>query len=332
MEEKLFWIGILMGVHLFASFYLKDKNRLNGENRFVRLWHAFFGALIGFIVMVLLAVSLDNRKGDVSMTLLFSAKQIYYGLFGAVAGALYSWFNWKNRPEGSKNGVLKVIYGDMEWSETVFSAVLLASFVMYFFVQAFKIPSSSMERTFLIGDHLFVNKIVYGLRIPYTDIKLMKFFKVKRGDIVIFRFPSDDPKEFQCGGRQYGRDFIKRVIALPGEKFEIRDGKIFINDRETPKEDYAQYLDQERYPKGKDGIAPADFQKYWVERDTGKMYSEYIRDNFGPVTVPEKSYLVMGDNRDRSCDSRYWGPVPENNIKGKAWITYWPPSRIGFPD
>lgn len=332
MEEKLFWIGILMGIHLFVSYYLKEKNKLTTDTKLVKIWHCVFSAIIGFIVMLLLAVSLDNRKGEVSMTILFSAKQIYYGLFGAIFAAGYSWINWKNKPEGEKNGVLKIIAGDIEWSETVFSAVLLASFVMYFFVQAFKIPSGSMERTFLVGDHLFVNKIVYGLRIPYTDIKLFKLFKVQRGDIVIFRFPSDDPKEFQCGGYQYGRDFIKRVVGLPGEKIEVKSGKIFINDKELAKEQYVQFTDSNRIPADTNKVKDEDFQQYWVKRNTGKMFSDAVRDNFGPVTVPEGTYMVMGDNRDRSCDSRYWGPVPDSKIKGKAWLTYWPPSRIGFPD
>jgi signal peptidase I len=214
----------------------------------------------------------------------------------------------------------------------VFSAVLLASVVMYLFVQAFKIPSSSMERTFLVGDHLFVNKIIYGLRIPYTKAKLVKFFKVKRGDIVIFQFPSDDPREFQCGGSQYGKDFIKRVVGLPGDTVEINGGRLIVNGKSVGDEPYAQYQDPMRYPRGASSVDPKEFQKYWEDRLPGKMFAEYIRDNFGPVTVPAGSYMVMGDNRDRSCDSRYWGPVPENRIKGKAWFTYWPPSRIGFPD
>ncbi|MBI5742932.1 MAG: signal peptidase I [Elusimicrobia bacterium] len=221
---------------------------------------------------------------------------------------------------------------DMEWSETVFSAVLLASVVMYLFIQAFKIPSGSMERTFLIGDHLFVNKFVYGFRIPYTQKKILKFGHVKRGDIVVFRFPSEDPREFQCGGSQYGKDFIKRVIGLPGDKIEVRGGRVYVNGELRNDEPYAQYLDQMRYPPGAGKVSAADYQSFWENRMLGKMFSEYIRDNFGPVTVPPGSYLVMGDNRDRSCDSRYWGPVPEANIKGSAWFTYWPPTRVGFPE
>jgi len=219
----------------------------------------------------------------------------------------------------------------MEWSETVFSAVLLASVVMYLFVQAFKIPSGSMESTFLIGDHLFVNKFIYGFRIPYTHKKVLQFRKVQRGDIVVFQFPSNDPREFQCGGSQYGKDFIKRAIGMPGDTVEVRDGQLLVNGQKPASEPYAQFLDQMRYPKAAEKVPPADYQVYWENRMLGKMFSEYIRDNFGPVTVPAGNYMMMGDNRDRSCDSRYWGPVPEALIKGKAWFTYWPISRAGFP-
>lgn len=332
MEEKLFWIGILMGLHLFGTNLLKEKNKLNEDNNLTRIWHCVFTGLAGFILMVLIAVSLDNRNAEVSTTILFSGRQLGYGFFGMIASAVYSWFLWPKKETGSKKGMLSVLASDMEWSETIFSAVLLASFVMYFFVQAFKIPSSSMERTFLIGDHLFVNKIVYGIRIPYTDVKLLKFFKVNRGDIVVFRFPSDDPKEFQCGGYQYGRDFIKRVIGIPGDKIEVKEGRVFVNDKELKDEKYAQHVDPNRIPKEETKLSAEDYQQYWEKRKSGQLFSEAVRDNFGPVVVPEKSYMVMGDNRDRSCDSRYWGPVPESKIKGKAWVTYWPPSRIAFPD
>ncbi|OGS13823.1 MAG: signal peptidase I [Elusimicrobia bacterium RIFOXYA2_FULL_58_8] len=230
-----------------------------------------------------------------------------------------------------KDGAPQSIREDLEWSETVFSAVLLASVVMYLFVQAFKIPSGSMEKTFLVGDHLFVNKMIYGVRIPYTAKKIVKLFKVERGDIVVFQFPSSDPGEFQCGGSQYGKDFIKRVVGMPGDKVELKDGNLYVNGA-RPEEPYTQHVDQLRYPRASNKPVAAEYQKYWETRMLGKMYSDYIRDNFGPVQVPPGSYMVMGDNRDRSCDSRYWGPVPENLIKGRAWFTYWPPGRIGFPE
>ncbi|MDD2806543.1 MAG: signal peptidase I [Elusimicrobiales bacterium] len=332
MEEKLFWIGVLMGGHLFLSHHFKDKGKFKGDTKFTRAWHAFFAALLSFTVAVLLTVSLDNRRGDVVTSVLFSSRQLGYGLLAACAGA--AWALWKGFKGKTpvKDGVNSAMKEDMEWSETVFSAVLLASVVMYLFIQAFKIPSGSMEKTFLIGDHLFVNKFIYGFRIPYTRTKLLKFRKVKKGDIVVFQFPSTDPREFQCGGSQYGKDFIKRVVGMPGDKVEVRDGQLYVNAVAVENEPYTQFADRFRYPKAAEKVAPGDYQVFWENRMLGKMFSEYIRDNFGPVVVPQGQYLVMGDNRDRSCDSRYWGAVPEGLIKGKAWFTYWPPSRMGFPD
>jgi len=333
MEEKLFWIGILMGTHLFLTRHFKQKGLFKAGGLFTRAWHALFAALISFTGMVLLAVSLDNSRGDVVTAVLFSGRQLFYGLLAAGAGAAYS--VWKSRPAGKekkKDLLAEGIKSDLEWSETVFSAVLLASVVMYLFVQAFKIPSGSMEKTFLIGDHLFVNKFIYGFRIPYTKTKVLKFTGVKRGDIVVFQFPASDPREFQCGGSQYGKDFIKRVVGMPGDTVEVRAGRAYVNGELLKDDAYTQYQDLYRYPKASGKIAPKDYQTFWENRMLGKMFSEYIRDNFGPVVVPQGHYMVMGDNRDRSCDSRYWGPVPENLIKGRAWVTYWPPSRIGIPE
>jgi signal peptidase I len=332
MEEKLFWIGILVGIHLFLTKHFCDKGKF-GSGKFTRAWHAVFIALISFAGMLLLMVSLDNRKGDVVSTMLFSARQLWYGLAAALAGGVFAWF----RPRGLKAGAgpadrPAAITEDLEWSETVFSAVVLASVVMYLFVQAFKIPSGSMRSTFLEGDHLFVNKFIYGLRIPYTHKKIFQFGKIKRGDIVVFLFPSFDPEEDQCGGKQFGKDFIKRVIGLPGEIVELKNGVVFVNGTKLPDEPYTQYVDGMRYPRAAGGrISPAEYQVFWENRTLAKMVSELVRDNFGPVIVPPGHYLVMGDNRDRSCDSRYWGPVPAYLIKGKAWFTYWPPSRIGLP-
>jgi signal peptidase I len=320
MEEKLFWIGLLVGLHYYLTRVFSEKNRFVSA-RFFRLWHAAFVSLMAFIAALLLAVTVDNRGGDIVTSSLFSARQLLYGSAAALAGFAWGW--WR-RPSGQPGTVIK---GDLDWSETVFSAVLLASVVMYLFVQAFKIPSGSMRTTFIEGDHLFVNKFVYGFRIPYTGKKLLALRKPGRMDIVVFQFPSSDPSETQCGGPQYGKDFIKRVIGLPGETVELRDGEVLINGEPLGEEPYAQYVDGFRYPPAP-GVQRAAYQTYWETRMLGKMYSEHVRDNFGPVTVPEGNYLVMGDNRDRSCDSRYWGPVPERLVKGRAWFTYWPPSRM----
>jgi signal peptidase I len=168
-----------------------------------------------------------------------------------------------------------------EYIEPIVIAVLIALFIRAFIVQAFKIPSSSMEPTLLVGDHLLVNKFIYGVRIPYTNIKFFQYKKPQRGDIIVFIFPKDRSK-----------DFIKRVIGTEGEKVAIIHNKIYINDK---------MIDD---PWG-----------YFVK----PMPS--IED-FNPVKVPKDSLFVMGDNRDNSQDSRFWGFVNINEVKGKALIVY----------
>ncbi|MEK7722379.1 MAG: signal peptidase I, partial [Elusimicrobiota bacterium] len=273
MEEKLFWIGALMGGHLFLSHYFKKKGKFKDDSLFTRAWHAVFAALVAFAGMVLLTVSLDNRRGDVVTSMLFSSRQLVYGALAALAGAAYAYWRSLSGKTPVKDGVNSAMREDMEWSETVFSAVLLASVVMYLFIQAFKIPSGSMEKTFLIGDHLFVNKFIYGFRIPYTKKKIFKFRRVEKGDIVVFQFPSLDPRDFQCGGSQYGKDFIKRVVGMPGDRIEVKEGQLYINGAKSGDEPYAQYLDQFRYPKGPEKTAPGDYQVYWENRMLGKMFS-----------------------------------------------------------
>jgi len=326
MEEKLFWVGIIMGLHLFLTHHFKDKRKFNAK--FLRWWHSFFAFLFFFVAGLMVAVSLDNNSGIVVTADLFSRKQLVYGFLSGLVAGIYTYFSSGRKNLKSEKERNKILKHDIEWSETIFSAVILASIVMYVFLQAFKIPSGSMRMTFLEGDHLFVNKIIYGIRIPYTKKKILKFKKIKRGDIVIFRFPSNSPNEFQCGGHQYGKDFIKRVIGIEGDEIEVKEGRLYVNGK-LVLEDYAQYVDGfNRIPPANIKIPWTKYQWYWQKREIGKMLGEYVRDNFGPVKVPKNSYFVMGDNRDRSCDSRYWGPVPEYLIKGKAWFIYWPPKRM----
>ena len=168
-----------------------------------------------------------------------------------------------------------------EYVEPIVIAVLIALFVRTFIVQAFKIPSSSMEPTLLVGDYLLVNKFLYGTRIPFTDQKILQFRKPHRGDIIVFIYPKDRSK-----------DFIKRVIGQEGEKVEILHNKIYIND---------QLIDD---PWG-------HFILFHPSMET-----------YGPVVVPKDSLFVMGDNRDNSQDSRYWGFVTLNEVRGEAFILY----------
>jgi signal peptidase I len=172
-----------------------------------------------------------------------------------------------------------------EYLEPIVIAVLIALFIRTFVVQAFKIPSSSMEPTLLVGDYILVNKFIYGIRIPYTNTKYFQFKKPHRGDVIVFIFPLDPSK-----------DFIKRVIGTEGEKVEIIHNKIYINDR---------LIDD---PWG-------HFEKRGFE-DLQSM------ENFGPVVVPRDSLFVLGDNRYNSEDSRFWGFLRLNAVLGKAFIFY----------
>ncbi|OIO12137.1 MAG: signal peptidase I [Elusimicrobia bacterium CG1_02_63_36] len=207
--------------------------------------------------------------------------------------------------------------------------MLLAAVLMYFVVQAFKIPSGSMLNTLQIGDHLFVNKFIYGFRIPLTDKRVLELRPVGRGDIMVFRFPTDDPTEVHCGSVQYGKDFIKRVIGLPGETVALRDGKVLIDGKPLGDEPYVHLRHSVRYPAPSIQLTPERYQEFWQNRELDSKLGDTMKDHFGPVTVPEGSYFVMGDNRDASCDGRFWGPVQKKYVKGKAWILYWPPNRMG---
>jgi signal peptidase I len=175
-----------------------------------------------------------------------------------------------------------------EYGESIIIAIILALIIRTFVVQAFKIPSGSMEDTLAIGDHILVSKFIYGSKIPFTDKRILKIRDPKRGDVVVFEYPEDPSK-----------DFIKRVIGTPGDVIEEKDKKIYIN--------------------GQPYVNPHEVHKEMeiVPREQNP------RDNFGPVKVPEDSYFVMGDNRDRSYDSRFWGFVKNPKIKGLAFIKYW---------
>jgi signal peptidase I len=179
-----------------------------------------------------------------------------------------------------------------EYFESIVIAVILALFVRTRVVQAFKIPTGSMEYNLLIGDHLLVNKFIFGPTPLAAGKAVLPVRPIRRGDIIVFKFP-DQPD----------RDLIKRVIGLPGETVELKNKKVYIDSKPID-EPYVHFL-----------IPPStDFQE---------VTSSDVRENYGPVTVPADQYFVMGDNRDNSEDSRYWGFLPRNNVKGKALVIYW---------
>jgi signal peptidase I len=181
-----------------------------------------------------------------------------------------------------------------EYFESIVIAVILALFIRTFVVQAFKIPTGSMENNLLIGDHLLVNKFVFGPTETGAERTLLPVGTIKRRDIIVFKYPEEPD-----------RDFIKRVIGLPGETVEVREKKVYINGTALD-EPYVHFLTG---PSG-----PSEFHE---------VTSFDVRERYGPVTVPADHYFVMGDNRDNSQDSRYWGFLPRENIKGKSLIIYW---------
>jgi len=182
-----------------------------------------------------------------------------------------------------------------EYAESIIIAILLALIIRTYLVQAFKIPSGSMEETLAIGDHLLVAKFMYGTQIPFTEKKVIKVRDPRQGDVIVFEYPEDPSK-----------DFIKRVVGLPGDVVEGKNKKVFVNGK--------PYENSHEIHKEKD-IIPKEMNP---------------RDTFGPVTVPADSYFVMGDNRDRSYDSRFWGFVSRDKIKGLAFIKYWSWDREKF--
>lgn len=184
-----------------------------------------------------------------------------------------------------------------ELAEMLLIVLIAVVCIQSFGVQAFKIPSGSMLPTLQIGDHLFVNRFIYGLRVPFSIFWIQMPFpgkllvpigEPKRGDVIVFRFPKDT-----------STDYIKRVVGLPGDTVEVRDKEVYINGAKAI-DPHAHFTD---------GMIPD------IMRGT--------RDEFGPVQVPKGSLFVMGDNRDNSYDSRFWGFVPEENVQGKAIIIYW---------
>lgn len=190
-----------------------------------------------------------------------------------------------------------------EYAEAIVVAMLLAFAIRVFVVQAFKIPSGSMIPTLLVGDHILVSKLSYGLQWPgdcrvklalppvtcYTTKYLIRFGQPQRGDVIVFRYPEDEEK-----------DFIKRIVGVPGDVVQIRNKTVYVNGVAVPDQAYTQRIDP--------GIIDGAINP---------------RDNYGPVTVPDHAYFVMGDNRDQSLDSRFWGFVREDKIKGRALRIYW---------
>ena len=173
-----------------------------------------------------------------------------------------------------------------EWLEPILIALVLVVIIKIFIVQNFKIPSGSMEDTLLVGDRLFAVKFIYGAKIPFINHRIFKIRDPKPGDIIVFKFPEDP-----------SLSYIKRCIAVGGQTFEIRDKKVYVDGELQKLPEHAKFID--------------------------RNILDDKRDNYGPITVPEGNFFMMGDNRDNSRDSRYWGFLPYENLMGKALFIYW---------
>ncbi len=176
-----------------------------------------------------------------------------------------------------------------EWVEVLLTAIVLALIMRAFVIQAFKIPSGSMEDTYLIGDHLLVNRFVFGIRNPFNNKTLIRIRSPRSGEVVVFKYPQDP-----------NRDFIKRCIGVPGDIISMKGQQVFRNGQPLV-EPYAVHKSQ---------------------------FKDYNRDNFKSITIPADCFFVMGDNRDDSYDSRFWGFVPYDNLKGTPLLIYWPLDRV----
>ncbi|MEK7389325.1 MAG: signal peptidase I [Elusimicrobiota bacterium] len=329
MEERLLFIGVSLGIFAWYSRRCKERGGAATPLQSA-LWHAVFCAIAAFSAVMILTMVFESRSKVIAVwARALRVGDLYPSLTAAAVAAVFGfWRAWaKGDSVESRRHYLEE---DLEWADTVFSSALLAWVLMTFLIQAFKIPSGSMEKTLLIGDHLFVNKFIYGLRVPLWGKRLVTLRDVRRGDVMVFEFPVPDPRENHCGKVNAGENFIKRVVALPGETVRVSEGKVFINGKLLNEEAYARYGDPYRQPESvhaKD-LTPETYQRLWAEHKLDRELGDIQRDFFGPVTVPPGSYFMMGDNRDHSCDSRYWGPVDNHFVKGKAWFIYWPPSRM----
>jgi signal peptidase I len=207
-----------------------------------------------------------------------------------------------------------------EYSESIVVAVAIALLLRAFVIEAFQIPSGSMIPTLEIGDHIFVSKFAYGVGIPFTNKKILALREPHRGDVIVFKYPLGPET-----------DYIKRVVGLPGDRVEIRRNEVFINGKPMPRELQSSGVCADSEGSGD---RPCEL---WLEHLDGHPHKtrhepERLPTEFGPKDIPAGHVFVMGDNRDNSNDSRVWGNVPYELIKGKALIVWWSrgPTRDDF--
>ena len=209
-----------------------------------------------------------------------------------------------------------------QYVESIGTVVFVALCLRSFVVEAYQIPSGSMIPTLQVGDHIFVNKLIYGVRIPFTEIKFATHYREpQRGEIIVFTHP-----------RQHDEDLIKRVVAVGGDEVSVRDNVVYVNGKPVARKDEGEkrYWDyDEATAQWSEKDAEAFTQKiglaaFTTLQDPHRSPSNYgLPSNYGPVTVPPGKLFVMGDNRDNSSDSRFWGFVPLNLVRGRAMVVWW---------
>ncbi|MDQ7797536.1 MAG: signal peptidase I [Candidatus Edwardsbacteria bacterium] len=206
-----------------------------------------------------------------------------------------------------KNNSFKKFWHDWLWP-LLFAVVVVKFIINPFLLEAYEVPTGSMEKTILPGDRLFAEKFTYGLHIPFTDKTILPMTSPRPGQMVIFRSPYD------------GLTLVKRCIGLPGDTIEVKNKDLYLNGKKM-EQPFIQHTDPEQYPFPQAAINPLMMQNDWESGRNAERY--WVRDNFGPVVVPPDCYFMMGDNRDESFDSRYWGPLPKKNIRGRVMFIYW---------
>ena len=207
-------------------------------------------------------------------------------------------------PRGTAQGTGRWLW---EWVKSISVAILLFLVIRTFAVEAFKIPTGSMESTLLVGDFLLVNKAVYGAQVPFTGVRLPAFKEPERGDVIVFEYPKDASK-----------NYVKRVVGLSGDKVAMRRGQVYVNGVR----EHADYI-QHTQPSGDYYDPSFEWQRDYLAPEVDPSAYRPTRDDWGPIVVPEGKYFVMGDNRDNSQDSRYWGFVDRVLIKGRPLIIYY---------
>lgn len=195
------------------------------------------------------------------------------------------------------------------WIWPLIWAVLVVKLLINpFLLEAYEVPSGSMLSTIYLGDRLMADKFTYGINVPFTDRLVLRLTRPKPGQIVVFKGPYD------------GKTLVKRCIGGPGDVIEVRHKQLFVNGTAAD-EPYVSHADDAEYAAPPEGVDAAVFQRYWQQGQLDQTF--WVRDNFGPVTVPPDCYFMMGDNRDNSFDSRFWGPLPGNLVRGRPLVIFW---------